>query len=66
MDHRQNIRSKTFIPIPTDRKNGYRLQAEELEKTCSGLGFPQKLLILNNPSNPTGSVHTPEEIKGFG
>jgi len=57
------IRSKTFIPIPTDLKNGYRLQAEELEKTCSGLSFPQKLLILNNPSNPTGSVHTPEELK---
>ena len=57
------IRSKTFIPIPTDRKNGYRLQAEELEKTCFGLSFPQKLLILNNPSNPTGSVHTPEELK---
>jgi len=24
------IRSKTFIPIPTDINNGYRLQAEEL------------------------------------
>ena len=58
-----NIRSKTFIPISTKLKNGYRLQAEELEKTCSVLNFPQKLLILNNPSNPTGSVHARDELQ---
>ena len=49
------IRSKTFIPIPTDINNGYRLQAEELDKTFSNQRFPQSILILNNPSNPTGS-----------
>ena len=57
------IRSKTFITIPTDRKNCYRLQAEELEKTCSRQKSPQKLLILNNPNNPTGSVHSPDELQ---
>ena len=59
------IRSKTFITITTDIKNGYRLQAEELDKTCSGLESPQKILILNNPSNPTGSVHTPDELRAL-
>ena len=56
------IRSKTFIPIPTDINNGYRLQAEELDKTFSNQRFPQSILILNNPNNPTGSVHLPEEL----
>ena len=59
------IRSKDFIPIPTDFKNGYRLQAEELEKACYSQKSPQKLLILNNPSNPTGSVHTAEELQSL-
>ncbi len=57
------IRSKTFIPIPTDINNGYRLQAEELDKTFSKQVFPQSILILNNPNNPTGSVHFPEELR---
>ena len=60
-----NIRSKSFIPITTDIKNGYRLQAAELDKTCSGEDSPQKILILNNPSNPTGSVHTPDELRSL-
>ena len=34
------IRSKTFITIPTDINNGYRLQAEELDKTFSNQAFP--------------------------
>jgi aspartate/methionine/tyrosine aminotransferase len=59
------IRSKSFIPITTDIKNGYRLQAAELDKTCSGEDSPQKILILNNPSNPTGSVHTPDELRAL-
>ena len=56
------IRSKTFIPIPTNIKTGYKLQAEELDKIFSKQVFPQSILILNNPSNPTGSVHLPEEL----
>ena len=60
-----NIRSKKFIPIKTDIKNGYRLQASELDKICRSLNNRQKILILNNPSNPTGSVHTPEELKNL-
>ena len=59
------IRSKNFIPIPTDYKNGYRLQADELDKTCSSQKSPQKILILNNPSNPTGSVHTTDELRNL-
>jgi len=59
------ICSKNFITIPTKLKNGYRLQVDELEKTCSVHKYSQKLLILNNPSNPTGSVYTQDELKGL-
>lgn len=58
-----NIRSKKFIPIPTDIKNSYRLQAEELDETFSGQNYPQSILILNNPNNPTGSVHSSDELR---
>ena len=58
-----NIRSKKFIPINTDFKNDYRLQASELDKICISQKNRQKILILNNPSNPTGSVHTSNELK---
>ncbi len=57
------IRSKKFIPIKTDFENGYRLQASELEKICKLQNNRQKILILNNPCNPTGSVHKPGELK---
>jgi len=57
-----HIRSKKFITINTDIKNSYRLQASELEKICKSQSSIQKILILNNPSNPTGSIHTPQEL----
>ncbi|MGD1828931.1 MAG: pyridoxal phosphate-dependent aminotransferase [Spirochaetaceae bacterium] len=57
------MRGKTLIPIQTKRENSYRLQADELDRACFEMGQEQKLLILNNPNNPTGSVYTEEELK---
>ena len=54
---------KPVQPIPTLRENRYRLQAEELERACQESGSGQKLLILTNPSNPTGSVHHTQELQ---
>ena len=59
------IRSKNFIPITTNIKNGYRLQAEELDKICSIQKSQQKILILNNPCNPTGSVYSSNELRAL-
>ena len=56
------ILSKPVHRVPTEREQGYRLQADQLEGVCRALGKGQKILILNNPSNPTGSVHTLEEL----
>jgi aspartate aminotransferase len=57
------LRGKEIVPIPTRRANGYRLQAEELDRACHRLGMHQKLLILNNPNNPTGGFYRREEVE---
>ncbi len=57
------LRGKEIVPIITRRENGYRLQLDELDRAAHTLGQQQKLLILNNPNNPTGAVYTRQEIK---
>jgi len=56
------LRGKHVIPITTSRDNGYKLTAEELDHACYRMGHKQKLLIMNNPCNPTGSVYRDEEM----
>ncbi len=58
-----SLRGKDIIPITTKRENSYKLTAEELDRTCHQLGQKQKLLILNNPNNPTGAVYHDKEIR---
>lgn len=57
------LRGKEIVPIPTLRDNGYRLQPDELDRACDRLGQCQKLLILNNPNNPTGAFYRKSEIE---
>jgi len=57
------LRGKEIVPIATRRANGYRLQAGELDRACHRLGQCQKLLILNNPNNPTGAFYRQGEIE---
>ncbi|MCC0629673.1 MULTISPECIES: pyridoxal phosphate-dependent aminotransferase [unclassified Clostridioides] len=45
--------------IDTKKENGFKLTKEELEKSITD---KTKLLIINNPSNPTGSVYTKDEL----
>ncbi|MFR6019248.1 MAG: pyridoxal phosphate-dependent aminotransferase [Paraclostridium sordellii] len=45
--------------IETKKENGFKLTKEILEKSITP---KTKLLFLNNPSNPTGSVYTREEL----
>ena len=46
--------------IPTDAENGFKLTAEMVDKAVT----PRtKLLVLNSPCNPTGTVIEPEEIR---
>ncbi|MEM7715742.1 MAG: pyridoxal phosphate-dependent aminotransferase [Cyanobacteria bacterium P01_A01_bin.68] len=50
------------VIIMTDKENGYKIQPEILR---SAITPKTKLFVLNSPSNPTGMVYTPEEIKAL-
>lgn len=57
------LRGKEIIPIHTERDNSYRITPEALDKACYDAGQKQKLLIFNNPNNPTGALYHEKEIK---
>jgi aspartate/methionine/tyrosine aminotransferase len=48
------------VPIRLKEENQFRLDANDLENAITE---KTRLIILNTPSNPTGSVMTPDEIK---
>jgi aspartate aminotransferase len=50
----------TLLPCPAERN--YKLTPAQLE---AAIKPTTKLLLFNNPSNPTGMVYTPDEIKAI-
>jgi aspartate aminotransferase len=46
--------------VNTDAGSGYKITPEQLEAAITD---KTKLFVLNSPSNPTGMVYTPDEIK---
>ena len=53
----------TPIILPTSDRTEFKVTPEQLR---SAITPRTRLFILNSPSNPTGSVYTPEEIKALG
>ncbi|MEW6388615.1 MAG: pyridoxal phosphate-dependent aminotransferase [Thermodesulfobacteriota bacterium] len=51
------------VVIPTREENGFKLTAPELR---ARLTSRTKAIILNSPSNPTGSVYSREELQALG
>ena len=51
------------VILPTSDKTEFKLTPGQLR---AALTPRTRLLVLNSPSNPTGSVYTPEEIKAIG
>src|SRR6266496_1230094 len=51
------------VVLPTSDKTEFKLMPSQLR---AALTPRTRLLVLNSPSNPTGSVYTPEEIKAIG
>jgi cystathionine beta-lyase len=48
-----------IVDVPLDRARGWRLDLEAIDRAfASGV----KVLLLCNPQNPTGTVHTREEL----
>ncbi|HKJ96421.1 MAG TPA: pyridoxal phosphate-dependent aminotransferase [Thermoplasmataceae archaeon] len=50
------------VRVPQRKDEGFRLDAEDLEKKVTG---KTKMLILNTPQNPTGHVLTRDELEGI-
>src|SRR5438477_2833245 len=51
------------IILPTSDKTEFKVTPEQLRTAIT----PRtRLFILNSPSNPTGSVYTPDEVKALG
>ncbi|MTJ08420.1 pyridoxal phosphate-dependent aminotransferase [Anabaena sp. UHCC 0204] len=50
------------VIVETDASTGYKITPEQLKKAITP---KTKLFILNSPSNPTGMVYTPGEIKAL-
>src|SRR5438093_13341717 len=51
------------VILPTSDKTEFKITPGQLR---AALTPRTRLLVLNSPSNPTGSVYTPEEIKAIG
>jgi len=49
--------------IKTKEKNKWRLQPEELNKICNNDHYKPRIVILNYPSNPTGTTYSCEELQ---
>lgn len=52
----------TPVILPTLEKNGFKVSPEALREAVTGR---TKALILNSPSNPTGSAYTEAELKAL-
>ncbi|OQX15822.1 MAG: aspartate aminotransferase [Desulfobulbaceae bacterium A2] len=53
----------TPVIVPCGIENGYKLTARQL---AAALTSRSKVLILNSPSNPTGAMYAPEELRALG
>ncbi|MFH1368613.1 MAG: pyridoxal phosphate-dependent aminotransferase [Elusimicrobiota bacterium] len=49
--------------VKTSETDGFKMKPEQLEKAISK---KSKALVLNSPSNPTGSAYTADELKAIG
>ncbi|MDR3408655.1 MAG: pyridoxal phosphate-dependent aminotransferase [Methylovirgula sp.] len=54
------IAGGTPVPVETRMAQGFKLQAEDLERAITP---KTKWIILNSPSNPSGAAYTRDELK---
>jgi aspartate aminotransferase len=50
------------VIVPTTQENDWKITAEQFEEAMSP---KTKMIILNTPGNPTGSVYTKEELRAL-
>jgi aspartate aminotransferase len=52
-----------LVPVATDEGSGYKASVEHLEAARTSRS---KVLLVVSPSNPTGAVYSPEQIRQIG
>jgi aspartate aminotransferase len=52
----------TPVIVPTTLESGFKIKPEQLQQAITS---KTKLFIINSPSNPTGMVYTPDEIRAL-
>ncbi len=52
------------VPAHMSPDDGFRLRPEVLAAAYDASEVPIRALLLTNPSNPTGRIHSPDEIAG--
>jgi aspartate aminotransferase len=58
------VRAAEGVPVilPTTAEENFKITAEQLERACT----PRTVaVLLNSPSNPTGSVYTADELRSL-
>jgi aspartate aminotransferase len=50
------------VLVPTTPESGFKMSPDQLKKAITGRS---RLVMLNSPSNPTGSVYTREELEAL-
>ena len=51
--------------LPTRGADGWRVKAQELEALCQADPTRPRILVLNYPSNPTGTTYRAEELQAL-
>ena len=59
-------RKDDLIEIRTDIKNNFRMDLVELETILNSIKDEPKMIILNNPNNPTGVCYNNDELESLG
>lgn len=52
----------TPVPVPCSIEDGFRMTADAVSEAITK---KSKMVLLNSPSNPTGAVNDPDEIRGI-
>ena len=63
VSYTQQVILSEGIPLEVDFNKSLKIEIEHLKKLINQHKGKIKLIILNSPSNPTGAVYNPEELK---
>lgn len=52
----------TPVPVPSSPEDGFKMRADDVAEAITD---KTKMILLNSPSNPTGAVNDPDDIRGI-